>query len=357
MDRETGPEPTAIRPAAPAELQGAQAQAEIGSPLPADSGPAPDDEPPRTTGASGYGPDLEQAADDTDEFDRVPAKAAHETDEFGRVPDDAADSADGAWQLRRVGFPSRLIIAQLAIDPRVPIWSRRAVAALIIGLGFTLWLGWRTGLTIAALAAIADTIYQSKTVSLIPAAARVASAQRRTRHRLLPMRLWGYHALHARLIPGSESFIDHLVIGRGGVFAIDSERWDRRLPVRTVASNSAAGPVLYHGPFSQRERLAHARWEAAQAAYLLSRELRQPVTVRPAMVIYGPAVPWSVARLRGVEVMGGRSVVRYFASRRRANPESAITWERAGQIAAAAERALPPGSVRRVSRLRPGSGS
>jgi hypothetical protein len=127
------------------------------------------------------------------------------------------------------------------------------------------------------------------------------------------------------------------------VYALDAERWDRRLPVRTVASNSAAGPVLYHGPFSQRERLAHARWEAAQAAYLLSRELRRPVTVRPAMVIYGPAVPWSVARLRGVDVLGGRSVVRYFVSRKRANPDTAITWEQAGEIASAAERALPPG--------------
>jgi hypothetical protein len=99
---------------------------------------------------------------------------------------------------------------------------------------------------------------------------------------------------------------------------------------------------LYHGPDSQRERLAHARWEAGQAAYLLSRELRQPVVVRPAMVIYGPAVPWSVARLRGVDVMGGRSVVRYLVSRKRANPDTAISWEQAGEIASAAERALPP---------------
>lgn len=271
-------------------------------------------------------------------------RSPDDTDEFGvvRPDEDQAEITDDAWQMRRVGFPSRLILAQLAIDPRVPIWTRRAVAALLIAVGFTIWLGWRTGLTIAALAAIADTIYQSRNVSLIPAAARIASAQRRTRHRLLVMRLWGYHALHTRPIPGTESIIDHLVIGPGGVYAIDSERWDRRMPVRTVASNSAAGPVLYHGPDSKRERLAHARWEAAQAAYLLSRELGQPIAVRPAMVIYGPTVPWSVTRLRGVDVMGGRSVVRYFVGRKRANPDIAVTWEQVGEIAAAAERALPP---------------
>jgi hypothetical protein len=322
MDRETGPEPTAIQPAQAAGSRRRHTQAEVTAPLPAAPGSASNDDPLRPT---------ETAADDTDEFGAV-------------GPDrDEAEISNAAWQLRRVGFPSRLILAQLAIDPRVPIWSRRAVATLVIAVGCTFWLGWRTGLTIAALAAIADTIYQSKNVSLIPAAARIASAQRRTRRRLLLMRLWGYHALHTRPIPGTESIIDHLIIGPGGVYAIDSERWDRRMPVRTVASNSAAGPVLYHGPDSKKERLAHARWEAAQAAYLLSRELRQPVAVRPAMVIYGPTVPWSVARLRGVDVMGGRSVVRYFVSRKKANPDIAVTWERAGEIAAAAERALPPG--------------
>src|SRR5215469_2429313 len=330
MDRETGPEPTAIQPAQAAGSR-RPTQAEVTAPLPATPGSAPDDDPPRITGREEPGPIAARAPDDTDEFGAV------------RPDKDHAEITDDAWQMRRVGFPSRLILAQLAIDPRVPIWTRRAVAALLIAVGFTLWLGWRTGLTIAALAAIADTIYQSRNVSLIPAAARIASAQRRTRHRLLVMRFWGYHALHTRPIPGTGSIIDHLVIGPGGVYAIDSERWDRRMPVRTVASNSAAGPVLYHGPDSQRERLAHARWEAAQAAYLLSRELGRPVSVRPTMVIYGPAVPWSVARLRGVDVLGGRSVIRYFVSRKRASPDTAITWEQAGEIASAAERALPLG--------------
>ncbi len=146
----------------------------------------------------------------------------------------------------------------------------------------TLWQDWRVGLTAAALVAIADTIYKSKTMSLIPAAARAHSAQRRTKRRLFLVRPAGYLAVHARGIPGTDSVIDHLVIGPGGVYALDSERWDRRLPVRTVASDSAAGPVLYHGPFSQKDRLAHARWEAAQAARLLSAELGREITVRPA---------------------------------------------------------------------------
>ena len=64
-------------------------------------------------------------------------------------------------------------------------------------------------------------------------AVQVTTAQRRTRRRLFLLRPAGYVALHRRAIPGSDSVIDHLVIGPGGVFALDSERWDRRLPVRT----------------------------------------------------------------------------------------------------------------------------
>ncbi len=344
MDRETGPEPTTIRPGQPA-----------GS-LDDDQGPGGSGEPPS--------PDAHDPVADTAvrRADTIPnpvslASAAPAGKAVARVAvvdqfdDDTEDDADadegietaGAWQVRHVGFPSRLIVAQLAADPRTPIWTRRAIGVVVIAVGFSFWLGWRYGLTIAALAAILDTVYQSKTVSLIPAAARVAFAQRRTRRRLLMLRPWGYQALHARPVPGTDSIIDHLVVGPGGVYALDSERWDRRLPVRTVASNSAAGPVLYHGPFSQKGRLAHARWEAAQATHLLSRETGRQVTVRPAMVIYGPPVPWSVAKLRGVDVFSGRSVVRYFASRTRVKGETGMNWEQVGEIVAAAERALPRG--------------
>ncbi len=234
-------------------------------------------------------------------------------------------------------------MAGLAADPRVPIWIRRAIISLAVALLFTFWKGWRVGLTAAAVYAICDTVYHSKTVALIPAAARVSSAQRKTRRRLYLLRPFGYMAIHTRTIPGSDSVIDHLVVGPGGVYAVDSERWDRRLPVRTVAASvgSTSGALLYHGPFSQQDRLAHARWEAATAARLLSEDLGREITVRPAMVIYGPTVPWGVTNLRGVDVFAGRKVGRYFRSRRRANRSDALGWEEAGAVFAAVERVLP----------------
>jgi len=207
----------------------------------------------------------------------------------------------------------------------------------IVGIAVLVWQGWRFGLTAAALVAIIDTVYRSRTTSVIPAAIRVTSAQRRTKRRLFLLRTSGYVALHRRAIPGSDSVIDHLVIGPGGIFAVDSERWDRRLPVR---SNSAG--LLYHGPFSQKDRLKHANWEAAQAARLLSKALGEPIAVRPAMAIYGPTIPWIVATLDGVDVFSGRRVGKYFRRQNRTNRANRLDAGQVEDIHVAAATALPP---------------
>ncbi len=229
----------------------------------------------------------------------------------------------------------RPILGGLASDPRLPIWVLRVVLAAAAAIGFTVWLGWRLGLTAAAVIVIADIVYRSRTTSVIPAEVRVTYAQRRTARRLMGLRRKGYLSLHRRAIPGSDSVIDHLVVGPGGVFAIDSELWDRRLPIRSVRS------VLYHGPYSQRNRLAHARWEAAQASALLSEDLGRDIRVRPAMVIYGPTVPWHIATLDGVDVFGGGWVRKYFSRQTKNSRGSRLDAEEIKEIHDAGARALP----------------
>jgi hypothetical protein len=231
---------------------------------------------------------------------------------------------------------ARPVLGSLTGDPRLPIWIARAVMALAGGIAITLWQGWRLGLTAAAVIAVADTIYRSRTTSVIPAAVMVTSAQRRTGRRLFLLRPAGYVALHRRMIPGSDSVIDHLVIGPGGVFAVDSERWDRRLPVRSVSKE-----MLYHGPYSQRDRLAHANWEAAQAAARLSDTLGKKVSVRPVMVIYGPTIPWIVASMDGVDVFGGKRVRKYFKRQTRTS-RTRLDAGQVEDIHVAAALALPP---------------
>ena len=58
----------------------------------------------------------------------------------------------------------------------------------------------------------------------------MTGAQRRTRRQLAKLGRAGYRAMNGNLIPGSEDQIDHLVVGPAGVFAIDSEAWDKHLP-------------------------------------------------------------------------------------------------------------------------------
>jgi hypothetical protein len=242
--------------------------------------------------------------------------------------------------------PQRLAVAGrqgqpgLSADPRLTAWIRRAVIALVAGVGIAIPFGWRFGLTAAAAVAILDTIIQSRSMAMIPAQARATQAQRKTRKKLSGLRTSGYVALNALAIPGSDQVIDHLVIGPSGVYAVDSEHWDRRLPVRVTGATGKG--VLYHGPYSQADRLAHARWEAGEATRLLTAELGEQVSVRPAMAIYGPEIKWGVATLRGVEVFSGSRVRKYFRNQDKITRGDHLDEEEIGMIYAAAERVLPP---------------
>jgi Nuclease-related domain len=233
-------------------------------------------------------------------------------------------------------------LTQLSADPRKPIWVRRAVLAAAAGVALGVLVDWRVGLTVAVAVAIVDTVHRSRTTAVIPAAVRVTSAQRRTRRRLRRLRRAGYRTLNARALPGTSCVVDHLVIGPAGVFAVDSERWDRRLPLRATQ-----GGQLFHGPYGQTSRLQHAQSEAGQAARLISAELQHHLRIRPAMVIYGPTVPWTVARLSGVDVFSGRRLRRYLRAQARADRAGRLSDEEIERIHAAAARALPEASPQR----------
>src|SRR5260370_4299923 len=69
----------------------------------------------------------------------------------------------------------RPLLGGLAGDPRLPVWIARAVLAIVAGGAVTAWQRWRLGGTAPALVALADTIYRSKTTSVVPAAVRGGS--------------------------------------------------------------------------------------------------------------------------------------------------------------------------------------
>ena len=230
----------------------------------------------------------------------------------------------------------RLKLGDLMADTRMRIWKRRLLVAVIAGLIFTFVFTWRAGVTAAVLAAIADAIWRSRTTASMPPGVRLTGAQKRTQRQLARMERVGYRALHSRPIPGSPEFIDHFVVGPTGAYAIDSEAWDKRLPIRTRNARQ-----LWHGPFSKKDRLEHARWEAQQASERLTAELGHAVYVRPVLAVYGPKVPWNVATIRDVDVFNGDRLRKYLRRNAMLRERPRLSSDEIEQIYAAAARVLP----------------
>jgi hypothetical protein len=230
----------------------------------------------------------------------------------------------------------RTRVRDLALDARVRLWRLRVLIMLIVGVVFSIIAGWPTGITLAILAGVADTVYRSRTIGAVPRAGQMDRAQRSTQKQLGRLHRAGYLAWHARPIPGSMEVIDHLVIGPTGVYAIDSEKWDKKVPIRT-----RNGKQLWHGPESKKPRLEHARWEAGQASERLSAALGRDIQVRPAMAIYGPRIPWDIATIREVDVFNGDRLRKYLHRRARMKNVPRLSRGEVREIYDAAGKVMP----------------
>ncbi|MCD0452804.1 NERD domain-containing protein [Actinocorallia sp. API 0066] len=227
-------------------------------------------------------------------------------------------------------------LRDLARHPKARLWAIRAGVVLVVGLLFAIVFNPRVGLTIAVAVLIADTVRTARAGGGSEGSYPVSPAERKTERQLRGLEKAGWRALHARAVPRdgdgvSDGKIDHLVIGPTGVYAIDSESWDRRLPVRALSHTR-----LFHGPFEMKDRLDEARWEANQASRLLSKAMGTEIPVQPSVAIYGPPIPWRWMSVRNVDVYSGAKAKTYLRKRPRV-----LTPEDVERIAAAAERVFP----------------
>jgi hypothetical protein len=313
---------------------------------PVAAGPAGDDGP--DTGGAPSFLDWGQPDDLADDGDR-PDPAG---DGAARTGPASADPPRAPWKLTVTpvtpagGEPPEPGIGErrgdlrhLAADPRMRLWWRRVILAVVVAVAFSLLVSWRLGLTLAVIAVVADTIYRSRRGlpgrGLPGRRVKMTGAQRHTRRQLAKLGRAGYRAIHGNLIPDSQEQIDHLVVGPTGVFAIDSESWDKHLVVRTKNARQ-----LWHGPFSMKERLEHARWESQRAAEMLSGAAGHPVTVRPAMAVYGPKIPWDVATIREVDVFSGPRLRKYLRRRARESGQPPLDDEEVERLYKAANQAF-----------------
>src|SRR5205085_10526500 len=96
--------------------------------------------------------------------------------------------------------------------------------------------------------------------------------------------------------------IDHLVIGAGNVFVIDTKAWRGALAVH-------GDGTLWYGPILFNEILDRLRWQGDEVAVRLSRRLDQPVEVHPVLCLHGPQASPDPLRLSGVTVATGVSLL------------------------------------------------
>jgi hypothetical protein len=199
-------------------------------------------------------------------------------------------SAQARWRRERA--------AEWAAWTRTLPW--RVAATLGIGAGGALLgslLGPRLGLVLGALAAVAAGWgLRFRPRPDASAWRRGAAGERRTARLLGPLERHGWVAVHDLGVPGSRANIDHLVIGPGGVFVIDSKQYRGRLQLDRFGR-------LWHGRYPLAPVLRSVEFEADQAAQVLADP---DVVVLPLVAVHGAQVPWGKVVMNGVPVVPAR---------------------------------------------------
>jgi Nuclease-related domain len=199
-------------------------------------------------------------------------------------------SAQARWRWLRA--------AEWAAWTRTVPWRVAAILAVatVGGLPGSL-LGPRLGLVLGGLAAVlAGWGLRFRPSPDAIAWRRGAAGERRTARLLSQLERHGWAVLHDLAVPGSRANLDHLVIGPGGVFVIDSKQYRGRLQLDPTGR-------LWHGRYPLGPALQAVSFEADQTAQVLPDP---GVVVRPIMAIHGARVPWGKVLMDGIPVVPAR---------------------------------------------------
>jgi Nuclease-related domain len=196
----------------------------------------------------------------------------------------------------------RLRAAEWAVWTRTLPWRLAAIlgagaaGAVLGGL-----LAARLSLALGALAAVAaGWVLRFRPSPDAIAWRRGAAGERRTARMLSPLERHGWAVLHDLAVPGSRANLDHLVIGPGGVFVIDSKQYRGRLQLDPTGR-------LWHGRYPLAPAVRAASWEADQAAQVLPDP---GMAVLPVVAVHGAQVPWGKVVIDGVPVVSARRLPR-----------------------------------------------
>ncbi len=128
---------------------------------------------------------------------------------------------------------------------------------------------------------------------------RGARGEQRTARQLARLARHGWVIFHDLAVPGSRANVDHLVIGPGGVFLVDSKNWRGRLVF-------APDGTLWHGSYPLTATLATIGFETGA----ITNALALPgLAVEPLLVLHGSTIPWGEQYLGGVAVLPAARLV------------------------------------------------
>jgi hypothetical protein len=196
-------------------------------------------------------------------------------------------SAQARWRRARA--------AEWAAWTRTLPWRVAVILGVGVGGGVLgSLLGPRLGLILGGLAAVAagwGLRFRPSQEAI--AWRRGAAGERRTARLLGQLERHGWVVLHDLAVPGTRANIDHLVMGPGGVFVIDSKQYRGRLQLDPSGR-------LWHGRFPLGPTLRAVSVEADQAALVL---LDPGVAVVPIVAVHGAQVPWGKLVVAGVPVV------------------------------------------------------
>jgi hypothetical protein len=199
-------------------------------------------------------------------------------------------SAQASWR--------RLRAAEWATWIRTLPWRVAAILGIGVGGGVLgSLLAPRLGLVVAALAVVAvGWGLRFRPGPDAVAWRRGAAGERRTARLLGPLERYGWVVLHDLAVPGNRANIDHLAIGPGGVFVIDSKQYRGRLQLDRSGR-------LWHGRYPFAPTLRVVSFEADQAAQVLPDP---GLAVVPIVAVHGAQVPWGKVVTDGVPVVAAR---------------------------------------------------
>lgn len=157
-----------------------------------------------------------------------------------------------------------------------------------------------------------------------------ASGEELTAELLAPLSHIGWVVLHDRRIPGSPANLDHLLVGAGTVWVVDTKAWRGR--VKFLGDGR-----LWYGRTPLDEVLATIRWQAQAVGSVLERCLDRPVTIRPVLCLHGVRLPADPLHFNGIALVTGAGLLGFLST-----GQPAFGCQDAQQLASRIAAAFPP---------------